>query len=245
VTAVLGALGSVVLAVLLAVAAFAGAPVLAAAVGVVVLALAAGWGTLLDLPDPRGTGVVVGASGLVAAAAAVDALDRPRPLAVFAALLALSVLAAFAHELLRRGGRVDLVESVTGTLCGQVLAVLGAGWVLVPSTGLGERGVLVAAAAVAGARLASALPWPVRITGWVGFVTGTAAAALAARVLVPEYLAGGAVTGLAVAAVVAGLDRLLAAQPAAGSTAGLVAAAAAPVAAVGTVAYAVARFLGA
>ncbi len=240
-TAVLGALGSAALAALVAVAAYSGPMVVGAAVAVAVLALAAGWADLLDLPDARGTGAVLGLTGLLAAAAGVYSVDRPRPLTAFAALLAFSVLAAFAHELLRRGGRADLVESVTGTLSGQVVAVLGAGWVLVPTTRLGVQGVLVAAAAVVAARAATALPWP-RVAGWLALPAGAGAASLAAALYTPGFVAAGAVTGLAVAAVVAGLDRLLAVQPAP-SVAGLAAAAAAPVTAVGTVAYAVARLL--
>ncbi len=239
--AVLGAVASVALAALLVVAAWSGPLLAAAAVAVSVLALASGWGSLLDLPDERGTAVVVLLTGSAALAAVAAGFDARRPLAVFAAVVAAAVLLAFAHELLRGGGRADLVESVTGTLSGQVVAVLGAGWVLLPSTGLGVAGVVPAAAAVVAARLATALPGAA--SAWAGLVLGAVAAGVAARQVTPDHVVAGAVTGLCVAAVVVGLDRLLSAQDAARGTAGLVAAAAAPVTAAGTVAYAVARLL--
>lgn len=244
-TAVLGAAGSVALAALLAVtsAVSTGPALPAAAVAVVVLALAAGWGVLLDLPDPRGTGVVIAVTGLAAAVASVVSQGRTRPLAAFAAVLALGVLLAFGHELVRRGGRAALVESVTGTFSGQVLAVLAAGWALLPGTRVGLDGVLVAAAAVAAARLSTAVPGPARVTGWVGVAAGAVAALVVGYVVMPQLLGAAAAIGLGIAGVTAGLDRLLAAQDAAQDPAALVASAAAPVAAAGTVAYAVARLL--
>jgi hypothetical protein len=63
----------------------------------------------------------------------------------------------------------------------------------------------------------------------------------AAAVVSPVHLGPGALIGVAVAAVVAGLDRLLAHAQATRGTAALLASSAAPVAAAGVVAYAVAR----
>ena len=67
-------------------------------------------------------------------------------------LLALGVLLAFAHELLRRDGRPRLVESVTGTFTGQAVVVLGAGWVFLPMTADGVGAVAVAGGAAIVAR---------------------------------------------------------------------------------------------
>ena len=118
---------SLATAALVAVAAYAGDPFLLAAVGLLVVGTAAGWATLLDLPHPRGTGVVVALAGLAAAGAAVADRTRDAPLAAFGIVLALAVLVAFVHELLRRDGRADLVESLTGTFSGEVVVVLGSG----------------------------------------------------------------------------------------------------------------------
>jgi hypothetical protein len=241
VNAVLGAGVSAAVAALLTAAAYSGAPLLAAAVAVAVLAAAAGWPYLIDLPDTVGTSLVVAVTGLIAAGLALWAQDRVRPLEFFAALIALSVLLAFGHELVRGGRRTDLVESLTGTLSGQVLAVLAAGWVLVPTSPVGREGVVLAAVTVTAARCAAVLPLPARIRGWAALALGTVAGAVASRMLFAGDLTTGAVIALCVAGVVAALDWLFAAQEGARHGAGLLAAGAVPVTAVGTVAYAVAR----
>lgn len=238
--AVIGAVASAALAALVAVSAYSGSPVLAAAVALVVLATAIGWGALFELPASVGSGVTVAVAGLAGVATALAVQGRARPLAAFAAVLAAGVLAAFTHELVRRPPREDLVESLTGTLAGEVVAVLGATWVLVPQTGLRGEAVVVAAAAVAAARLATALPLPAW-NGWIGLAAGTAAAVLAARFTGAVDAGPGLLIGVAVSAVVVALDRLLAAPAELRGAAALVAASAAPVATAGVVAYSVAR----
>jgi len=165
VTALPAALATVALAALIAVAGYTLVPLLlAAAVAMAVLLLARGWARVLDLPAPRGTAAVVVVTGWAAAALAVRAAGMTRPLAPFAALLALGVLLAFGHELVRRE-RHDLVESVTGTLSGQALALLGGGWVLLPTTPLSltalTAAVVAAVAAVATGRITGGLDTPV------------------------------------------------------------------------------------
>jgi hypothetical protein len=241
VNAVLGALASVALAALVALSAYSGVAVLAAAVALVVLAAALGWPSLFELPGPRGSTVVIALVGWAGVGLALAVQDRVRPLAWFAVMLALGVLLAFGREIVRPAPRDGLVESLTGTLAGEVVAVLAAGWLLVPRTALGAAGVLVAAAAVGAARLATALPGPGAVTGWVGVAAGTAAAAGAALLAVPAQIGAGLLIGAAVAGVVAGLDRLLSPAQESRGSAALVASAAAPVAAAGMVAYAVAR----
>jgi hypothetical protein len=244
VTALLGALASVAFAGLIVVAGYAtSAWLLAGAVAIAVLALALGWPTLLDLPAPRGSAVVVGLTGAAGVVTAIRAADVTRPLAPFAALLAGAVLLAFAHELVRRHGRPHLVESVTGTLSGQTLALLGGGWALLPNTRLGLTALVTAAAAAAAARLASAVPVPARISGWVCLVVGTVVGGGVGLVLEPRKAWAMVVAAAVVASAVAGLDRLLLALAAGRSLLPRLAGAAAPVLAVGTVAYAVARLV--
>lgn len=240
-TAVLGALASVALAGLVAVSAFSGPTVLAAAVALVVLVTALGWAALFDLPGRLGSGTVVALAGWAGVLLALVVQQRVRPLAAFTGLLAAAVLAAFVHELLRRAPREALVESLTGTFAGEVVVVLGAAWVLVPHTTVGVAGVLVGAVAVAAARLATALPWSGSVTAWIGVAVGTAAATITAQLSTQVQLGPGALIGLSVAGVVAGLDRLLALPAVGRGSAALVASSAAPVAAAGVVAYAVAR----
>ena len=235
------AVATVALTAVLAGCGYAGTAFLAAAILLAVAGLAAGWGRLLALPHPRGSGAVVALSGVVAVVTAVVSAGRDHPLAPFAVILALSVLAAFGHELLRKDGRPRLVDSVTGTFAGEVLAVLGAGWLLLPGSRTGVNGVAVAAAAVVAARLATALPWPLRITGWIALL-GSAAFGGIAAVLLPEFdLWPGALIGACVGVVVAAVDRTLMYQPAARSWPAVAAVAVAPVLAAGTAAYTVAR----
>jgi hypothetical protein len=241
----LAALASVVLAALMALAGYAGSSVLLAAGALVVLVVAIGWPVLLQLPDVRGTSLVVVLTGWAAVFVAWWGAGEIRPLATFAIVVAFAVLAAFTHELLRRDGRPQLVESVTGTLSGQVVAVLAAGWVLLPEAAPGVSGVVVAAVAVGAARVVGGLPLPGKVAGWVSLVVGAGAGSVAAVVLAEDSLQACVAAAIVASAVVAGLDRLLATQAAenAHRSVGLLASAAAPVSSVGMVAYTVIRLL--
>jgi hypothetical protein len=244
VTAALPALASVVLAAVIVVAGYAvSAPLLALGVGLAVLVLAVGWGRLLELPAARGTAVAILLTGWAGAGVAVLAAKASTPLAPFTVLLAGAVLIAFGHELIRRHGRPHLVESVTGTFSGQTLALLGGGWVLLPVTSLGVAAMATAAAAAAAARVAELLPVPERIAGWLAAVIGVAVGAFTGIMVDPKRPLPLLMVALVVAAVVAGLDRLLLLLPRARTGQAALAGAAAPVLAVGTVAYAVARMV--
>lgn len=237
---------AIVAAAVLAVAGYAGGPVLAAAAGLSVLALAIGWSDLLELPHRAGTTVLVlvlGVTGLVAGAVAISPqVDVDQPLSVFSAVMAGAVLSTFAHELARRDGRHNLVESVTGTLAGQFVAVLAAGWILVGDTAAGPAAVVVAAAGIAASRLSLVLPLAASMLTWVGIGAGLLASVIAAFVVGEVPVGTAASVGIAVAGVGIAVDRLVDAdgvmtrlQPA------TLARAAAPIAAAGTAAYAVFR----
>ena len=242
-SAVLAAATSVVLAALFALAGYAGGSVLLGAAALTVLVVALGWASALRLPGRRGTTLVVLLTGWAALGVAWVNQNAARPLAAFAAVVAFAVLAAFAHELVRRDGRPRLVEAVTGTLSGQVATVLAAGWLLLPGTAAGTSAVVVTAVAVGAARLVTAFPLPERSAGWVSLAGGAAAGSIAGVVLAPGNIQACVVAAVAVATVVAGLDRLLAAQVLKRSSLGLLAFAAAPVSSVGMVAYTVIRLL--
>jgi hypothetical protein len=245
VKSLLVAVVSVAVAGLLAVAAHAGSTLLAGAVALAVLAVALGWGVLLEVEQARVTSAgVIAVSGLAATGLATVTTTRTQPLAAFAGLVAGCVLLAFAHQLVRRDGRASLVESITGTLSGQVIAVLGAGWLLLPNTRLGLEGLTVAAAAVAASSLVVGMPIERSLRGWAAFAAGTVVAIVSAAVVASGDLVATALVGVAVAAVGAGTSLLLQSQDGARTPLGLLAAAAAPVSAVGTVAYAVARLAG-
>ncbi|MBT0767650.1 hypothetical protein KIH74_01855 [Kineosporia sp. J2-2] len=230
----------------LAVAGYAGGWMIAAAAGLCVLALAVGWSDLLQLPDRAGTAVLVlllGAGGLVAGAVAVSPqVDLEQPLSVFSGVMAMAVLSTFAHELVRRDGRHDLVESVTGTLSGQFVAVLAAGWVLVGNTSAGSSAVVIAAVGTAAARLALTLPLAPSVLTWVAIGTGLVSAVVASFVVGGITPVTAAAVGVSVSGVGIAVDRLVDAE---GLMTGLalatLARAAAPVAAAGTAAYAIFR----
>jgi hypothetical protein len=244
VTAVLPAITSVALAALIVVAGYAAsAPLLALGVALAVLVLAIGWGALLDLPAARGSAIAILLTGWVGAAVAVLAARMTTPLAPFTALLAGGVLIAFGHELLRRRGRPHLVESVTGTFSGQTLALLGGGWVLLPATSLGLAATVAAAAAAAATRMAGLMPVPPRAAGWVAVGVGTALGTFTGYLVEPGRVLALLMVSVVVASVVAGLDRLILLLPKARLGQAALSGAAAPVLAVGTVAYAVARMV--
>jgi hypothetical protein len=234
-------------AVVLAVAGFAGGWIVTAAAGLCVLGLAIGWGDLLRLPHRSGTAVLVGVLGVGALVIGTLASEAdttlPRPLAIFAAVIAIAVLTSFAHELLRRDGRPDVVESVTGTLTGQVIAVLAAGWVLLAYTRPGSSAIVVAAAAVALARLVSGLPIPLpaEVMPWMGLGAGIAAGVTASFFVPGVPPLNAVVVGLTVSGVGIAMDQLFGPVPSRHVDLSVLARAAAPVAAAGTVAYAVIR----
>jgi hypothetical protein len=233
-------------AVVLAVAGLSGGWIVTAAAGLAVLALAVGWGDLLRLPHRSGTAVfvsVLGAASLVAGTLAVaPGRTLTRPLAVFAAVLAAALLSSFGHELLRRDGRRDVVESVTGTFSGQVVAVLASGWVLVAYTSAGSSAIIVAAAAIAAARVGAAIPFPLpdELSAWVGIGAGLVAALVASMFVSGVRPLTATAVGVAVSAVGVAIDRLFPAHETRLDLSAL-ARAAAPVAAAGTVTYAVLR----
>jgi len=246
VTAPLPAGLALVAAAVLAVAGYAGGNLIAAAAGLSVLALAIGWGDLLHLPHRSGTFVLVLVLGVIGLGAGVVAVtprfNVEQPLSVFAGVMAGAVLSTFAHELARRDDRHDLVESVTGTLSGQFVALLAAGWVLVGDTEAGSSAVVVAAAGIAAGRLALVLPLSMSLLTWVGIGAGLVASVVASVVVGSVPVGTAAAVGIAVAGVGIAVDRLVDAdgvmtrlQPA------TLARAAAPIAAAGTAAYAVLR----
>ncbi|GAB6901049.1 hypothetical protein [Kineosporia succinea] len=236
---------ALVATVVLAVAGYAGGWLIAAAAGLTVLALAIGWGDLLRLPHRSGTSALVlalGAAGLVAGALAVSPrFAVEQPLTVFSGVMAVAVLTSFGHEIMRLDGRHDLVESVTGTLAGQLVALLAAGWVLVADSG-GPEAVVVAVAGTAAARVALALPVSPSLLTWLGVGTGLVASVIASIVVGGVPVGTAATVGVAVSGIGIAIDRLVDAeglltrlQPA------TLARAAAPVAAAGMAAYAVFR----
>ena len=228
-------------------AAVAGAAILgdAPVVGVaaaLALVVAVGWPSLLRLPSVLGAGVVIALGGMGAVATVTATQGQPflRELPI---VVALAVLLAFVNELARQDGRLRLVESVTGTVTGVMVATAAAGWVVAGRAPGGTSLVVSGAVALFVSALISVFP----LTGWTGASLTAAAGALgggAAAAVMPDInvLAGvllGLATGILVAALHVLFDDVPAARgPLAGSAVIVL-----PVAVTGILVYVVGRVL--
>ena len=230
---------------LLVLSVLAGVPFVAAAVAFGGGVLAWGWAGLLGLPSPRGTTSVL-AFGTVAAVL-TGALTRTDPfLRWMPAALALSMLVAFLHQLLRRDGRPRLVESVVSVVTGLAVVVSGACLVPLARTADGGAVMAVAGAALAVAALVDLLARWARLRPWLvpaALVAGTVAAAGVAAALGSVGLWAAALLGLLCAAVSSTLRGVLGVLPAASGRRSQLACASASVLGCGVVLYVVARLL--
>lgn len=245
------AVASAVLAALVAVVAFLprlpalaglGETPLVVVVTLIALAIAVGWPAMLRTPDRIGAATVVAlvAVGSVVTVTATHGHPYLRNLPV---VVALGVLLAFVNELARRDGRPRVVDSVTGTVSGMVVAAAAVGWI---AAGRGAGGVaLVVAGAVALAAAAGVSAVP--LDGWAGalatVVAGVAGGGAVAAVMPTLALAPGLLLGTAIGLLVAALAALVGSLPAAVSRWAAGAAVCLPVAASGFVVYVVGRVL--
>lgn len=196
------------LAAAFAVAATLGAAPLTLLTLAVVGLFAYGWPVLLDLPWRAGATTVLALAGAGAVAAvrlAPQAGLRDLPLVV-----AIGLILAFVREVLRRDGRVRLVESLSAMVGGVVIVVAGAGWLAAAQDAGGESRVVTSAACLAvAAAVSAALPW----RGWLNVVLTTGAALLAGAgvaAALPALGAGqGAWGGMVAGVLVASLHVLL------------------------------------
>ncbi|PZR51655.1 hypothetical protein DNL40_15415 [Xylanimonas oleitrophica] len=237
------AVTTAVLAAAVAAGAYAGTLWLTGVVTVLVVLLALGWAPLLRVPAPGGTTFVVAAAGVAAVGVAWATQGEPvlRHLPI---VVAMALVLAFFAEMLRRDGRPRLVESVSGTVAGAVLAVAASGWIATGRSTGGAALVVTAALAVAVAAALSALPVAAGWVGALGAVAVAAVAGAAAGAVVPEVepltgLVAGLAGGLGVAALRLLFERL---RSLSGPRAGL-AAAAVPVTLGGILVFAVGRVL--
>ena len=230
---------------LLVLGVLAGVPFVAAAVALGGGVLAWGWAGLLGLPSPRGTTSVL-AFGTVAAVL-TGALTQTDPfLRWMPAALALSMLVAFLHQLLRRDGRPRLVESVVSVVTGLAIVVSGACLVPLAQTADGGAVMAVAGAALGVAALVDLLARWVRLRPWLvpaALVAGTVAAAGVAAVLGGVSIPAAALLGLLCAAVSSTLRGVLGVLPAMSGRRSQLACASASVLGCGVVVYVVARLL--
>jgi len=237
------AVTTAVLATVVAGAAYLGPLWTTGAAAALVLLVAVGWAPLLRLPADGATTVVVLLGGLGGVGVAWLTQGEPvlRNLPV---VIAFSLVLAFVAQMLRRGGRPRLVESVSGTTAGIVAAVAAAGWVAAGRSDAGADLVVTSAVGLAVASAVSALPVA---GGWTGsllaVVLGGAAGAGAASAVPEVEPVQGLVVGLVAGLVAAALRFLFDRQPSLASRRAALAAVAVPVTVTGILVFVVGRVL--
>lgn len=179
----------------------------------VVAGVGYGWTRLLQVPVGWGVGWVVTGTGAVGAL--VVAVGGAEGLVWVPTVLALGVIAAFVHQMGRRDGRPRLVESVSASVTGQAVVLLGTGWLVADvGTGSAAPGVL-GGLGCAVAALTMTLPWPRALTLPLSVLGGVAVAGAVASSVdsLTVEVAQALVVGAAAAATTAGLHVLLHRQP--------------------------------
>lgn len=223
------------------------AAVIGACVGLA-LVLAVGWPRLLRLPNPLGSGVVIalGGVGAVLTVTATHGGDALRELPV---VVALAILLAFVNELARQDGRRRLVDSVSGTVTGVLVATASAGWVASERMPGGTYLVIAGAVSLAIAAFASfaagisAMSHREWATASVTTSAGMLSGAAVAAVMPDTSPLVGAFLGLGTGMLVAALDALFHRLPALRSRLASMAAVVLPVAVSGILVYVVGRVL--
>ena len=234
---------TVAFAALVGLSALSSADALAVAVGFVSVVLAWGWVRLTDAPSQRGAALVLAAGALVICATA--ALTRTDPYLVWVPVaVAVSVVAAFLHQVFRPGGRPRLTEGIAASAGALAVMASGATLIPVPHYPHGGQWVLLSVVAVAAAALPDLLLGRHVSASWVLLavvVLGTVAAVVTA-VLGMNIAAGpAALAGVLVAGISHSTMRVLFALPGARAAQSAVAVGAAAVLSVGVVVYLLAR----
>ncbi|MFI6425657.1 hypothetical protein [Promicromonospora sp. NPDC050880] len=215
---------------------------LAAAVVVLVVLVALGWPSLLRLPAPGSTRVVVALCGIGGAAVTYVTPGEP-VLRHLPTVLAGAVVLAFVAQMLRRDGRPQLTESVSGTVAGVVAAIAASGWIAAARSDAGAALVVTSAVALAVAAAVSALP----VRGWVALAISAVAAVLvggAAGTLLPNIdTVSGLWCGLVAGLTVGALHLLLERLPARGARLAGISASALPVVVCGILVFVVGRMV--
>lgn len=230
------------LALLLSVVSLSGtiSPVLmAATVALLSLLIGLAWPSLLELPSPGGTRLVVAGTGILGALITVLAPERFTPISGVVMVCAAGVFASFVHQMLRAERR-ELTESLTGTVAGVFVVGIAACWVIAQTgaTAAGA-GMLVTAisAGLAGTLLLNSTPLPTTLRFLLSTLVGTAVSAVLAVTLagVSPLLAVGA--GLVTAIGASSAHLLVGSSLVAKEPIPSLAVAAVPVATVGVVAH--------
>lgn len=219
---------------------------------VAVVIFAAGWPTLLGLPTQRGSTTILALSGTMSvlvvwltigipddlvAAPQVLSKSAHQPLRWLAPVIALSVVVAFAHQLMRRDFRPRLVESVTGVVTGVVLVSVTGGWLASHVTTDGHGLIHTATAALVVAAALTMLPFARRITSPLAALAGTAVGSAVGALYEQLPWGPSVATSAMIGLLVVAFDRLFITLPTARSRAAALAHGAGVVCAVGAATY--------
>ena len=187
-------------ALVVSLAALADPRTLALALWLGAVVVAWGWAGMLALPAPRGTSVVLLGGSLALVLSAL--LDTSRPwLTWVPAALAISLIGAFLHQLLRVDGRPRIVELVSSAVL--ALGLIACSVLFIPLAHTAQGAGLVAAtvAGVAASALTDTLGrWP----AWRPWLVPLALLAGGAAAVVVAGLVGEPWRALLLAGVVAG-----------------------------------------
>lgn len=242
-------LATILTAVLLAVAGYAGTAdsalldrqlLLAVAVAWAGLVLAWGWPTLLGSPSRVGAPLAIAVAAVGAPGAVWWTSDEPY-LTYVPVVLAVALVVMFLGQLLRRDGRGRLIQSLGVTAGGIAVAAIGACYVALGRFDSGVPLLTVALVAVAVGSLAEVLVPLVPLRHWLlplSMVLGGLGAAATAAVQGEPQTARAVLAGFVVAAVSHALRRVLEPLPAMARLRAKVASGVASVLVSGVVAYA-------
>ncbi|GAA4522398.1 hypothetical protein GCM10023160_10750 [Brachybacterium paraconglomeratum] len=212
---------------------------MAATVALLSLLIGLAWPTLLELPSPGGTRLVVAGTGILGALVTVLAPERFTPISGVVMVCAAGVFASFVHEMLRSERR-ELTESLTGTVAGVFVVGIAACWVIAQTGAVAaDAGMLVTAisAGLAGTLLLNTTPLPTAVRFLVSTLVGTAVTAVLAVTLAgiaPLFAVG---AGLVTAIGASSAHLLVGSSLVAKEPVPSLAVAAVPVATVGVVAH--------
>jgi hypothetical protein len=233
------------LSALVALTGYAHPVLVALAVALAGLVVAWGWPVLLGLPSRRGTTTVLAIGAVACTAAAAMTPDEPY-LRWVPAAVAVSLIAAFLHQLLRRDGRPRLSESVAASGAGLAILSSGAAYVPLPYTLGGSETLAVAMAGLALASLADLAVPSARLRAWalpIAMVVGGLAGLVVALEDGRPQPATGALIGVLVAGTSHATRRVLAVLPSMVSARSQLVAGSTSVLMCGVVAYTLGRLL--
>lgn len=178
---------------------------------VAVSAVGFGWTRLLQVPTGWGLGMIVALTGVTGGL--LVAIDGPGGVRWIPPTLAIGVIVAFVHQMGRRDGRPRLVESVSATVIGQTVVLMGTGWLL-PDLAAGTAAPgLLGGAACAVAVLVMTSTWRRKTALPVAIAASTLVAGGLAITLETVHVLGGLVAGAVAGTVTAGLHMFFLRQP--------------------------------